>query len=99
MSVDAPRRLLGSTLRLQPNPIRAGDEMSIMFSGVPGDTEAFLDIYDVTGRRISEVRLAPGAETRFLRIGSEDTARWSAGIYFARVRGAEETAGRFIVLR
>lgn len=99
VSVEPLARLSAAGLLLRPNPIRAGQAMSIQWSTPLPAAEATLDVYDVNGRRVTEVRLGPDRSSEFVRIGPEQTARWPAGIYFARLRGSTAPAGRFVVLR
>jgi hypothetical protein len=99
VSVEPPLQPRGPGMRLQPNPIRAGQSILISWSQEASPQPGFLDIYDVNGRRISEVRLGADPGLRFTTVGAARTARWPAGIYFARLRGSAQTAGRFVVLR
>jgi hypothetical protein len=104
------RRLLGSPgtasvptpapglpfLRLGPNPLPPGASLSL--SGETAAPAPWVDVFDVAGRRVATMATRVSGKQFSARFGSELTSTWSAGVYFATLRGSRQSA-RFVVLR
>jgi hypothetical protein len=88
---------LAGGLTIGPNPLRGGAalELSLSDAGAGG---AFVDFFDLAGRRVGTVALAGAGSQRFARVGGATTAAWPAGLYFARVRDSS-IAARLVLLR
>jgi immune inhibitor A len=89
-----PRPLL-----IRPNPVRAGHSVVLHVEGVSAAAGAMVDVYDLSGRRVAEIRLEGVNDQRFAWIGGDRTSDWAAGVYFARVRDVKGLATRLVVLR
>lgn len=83
---------------IAPNPLR--DRRELRFSGSAASAPAGtrLGIFDLAGRRIAAIDLVHDGARWTARIGSAETSRWDAGVYFARLDGTR-SATRFVVLR
>jgi hypothetical protein len=93
-----PANAAAGAITITPNPLRLRRELR--FSGplgaLPGNTR--LGIFDLAGRRITSAELFRDGMRWSVVIGTAETARWDAGVYFARLDGAR-SATRFVVLR
>ena len=58
---------------------------------LPGTAPARLDAIDVAGRRIASQALAAGPASRAITVRLAKTGEWPAGVYFIRLRQANET--------
>ena len=96
---EAPGGPAPVALRLGPNPLRPGQALELRGSAPGTGGPAFVDLYDVTGRRVASAPLLADAGTTRARWTARETAVWSSGIYFARVRGDASATARFVVLR
>jgi len=94
-SLDAPRgAAFTAGLRAWPNP--ASGEVRFQLERTPAAD--VLEVYDVHGRRIADVALESGVESRWT---GRDTAGRPvpAGIYLARLRSNARVAAKFLWLQ
>jgi len=95
---DAPPPVAPGRIAIIPNPLRAHRELRL--SGRIEDlaVDARIGIFDLAGRRIASVPVARDGARWVAAVPTTETARWDAGVYFARMDGAR-SATRFVVLR
>jgi hypothetical protein len=93
-----PPNATPGAITIAPNPLRLRRELrfSGAASALPGNTR--LGIFDLAGRRITSAEIVRDGARWNAVIGTTETARWDAGIYFARLDGVR-SATRFVVLR
>jgi parallel beta-helix repeat protein len=94
-SIDAP----GGSVRIEPNPMRAGAEILFRTSR-PGPLR--VSLLDLAGRcvRTLEAPVGAGAQRVTLEARAEDGRPLEAGVYFVRVSGPDgDLSGRVLVLR
>ena len=71
----------------------------------PGSLPAVLEVFDLAGRRMAAVGLAPQGAFLHCRLGADVTRRWPAGVYLLRARPGAPAAAwagavqRLVVLR
>lgn len=105
----APPPLVVTRLALGPNPLRAGQSLRMSWTGIPAESGAVVDFFDVSGRVLATVPLvksASGADP-FTRgaagfggaLGPAATGGWPSGVYFGHVRGSRQAAARLVFLR
>ncbi len=82
-------------LRIGPNPLRAGAALEVRSADRPS-AAAEVELLDLAGRRVGTARLDRDGRAR---VESAVTARWSSGVYFARMRGEQTRGVLFVVLR
>jgi hypothetical protein len=98
-AVDAPASGAPRTLRLAaaPNPTRGPVAFTL---DLPADADVVLEVFDLSGRRVADVRhgvLAAGRRMLDWN-GLDEGGRPAApGVYLARVQAGRETAGARIV--
>jgi hypothetical protein len=93
----APPRAAGR-LMARPNPLRPGQPLDLACSD-PGPGERTVEVHDVAGRRVAVAVLGADGRSRSARIESGSTARWRAGVYFARIAGERGPSARLVVLK
>jgi hypothetical protein len=79
-----------------PNPFSASTALSL---GASLDRDATLSVFDVAGRRVREFRMAPTAAPVIWDGADENGQRVAAGMYFLRLEGRRDLAGRVAVVR
>jgi hypothetical protein len=97
-SVATPMRAARAlALTVGPNPLRAGRTLQIRASSEA--PSPMVDVFDIGGRIVAVVPLRRAAEAWRGELPGETSARWAAGIYFARLRSAPGQIARLVVLR
>jgi hypothetical protein len=84
---------------LRPNPLRAGQEFELVWTGSAPALGATAEIYDLAGRRVMATLLERRGTTWRARFSGAVTARLTSGVYFVRARAAGAPAQRLVVLR
>lgn len=97
-STREPVRAAAAELRLAPNPARAGANLELRAGAPSAGGGAMLDVFDTGGRRVASVPFAASGAHWTARVPAAVTSAWPSGVYFARVRGANQTA-RVVVVR
>ncbi|OGF25210.1 MAG: hypothetical protein A2V63_11290 [Candidatus Eisenbacteria bacterium RBG_19FT_COMBO_70_11] len=98
-AVPRPAAQPAFALAVGPNPLRAGVPVEIRWAGAAAESPPVVEFFDVAGRRVASVPLEGAEGVRRGRLDGARTARWSSGVYFARVRGGRAASLRLIVLR
>lgn len=80
-----------------PNPLPRGGTLELAWPG-PARGEGRADVFDLSGRRIAEVRLEASPDGWRARLGAGVTRDWAPGIYFARPRSGDGTVARWVLL-
>ena len=78
-----------------PNPVRAGQRLRLRGGA---DGPRLLEIFDLEGRRVAAAESRRDPTGWMVEIPAQVTRDWRSGVYFARVRGANDRA-RVVVLR
>ena len=96
-------------LELGPNPLRAGQPLSMRWAGTAAGSDAVVDFYDLAGRLVASAPLSPAAFAAGPGRGEASAfggslepaaiAGWPSGVYFGRVRGTHQPASRLVFLR
>jgi hypothetical protein len=86
-------------LRLGPNPLRAGAPLVFRAGANLGSSGQVVDLFDLTGRRVTSVPLVRRGEEALGEVPGDATRGWPSGIYFARLRGRNLGGARLVVLR
>jgi hypothetical protein len=95
---DPPPPPRAGTIAIAPNPVRGRRELRFSGSAASLPDGVRLGIFDLAGRRITSAELVRDGARWTSVIGSVETARWDAGVYFARLDGSRPST-RFVVLR
>ena len=93
LSEVAPVRT--ESIRARPNPASDAMELEWSAAGGPGRSLDTINIFNAAGRRVVSLRGDPMNGGLFRARWNESDARHCrvpAGVYFARIRGAEDTA-------
>ena len=86
-------------LQLEPNPIRRGEALTIRASAAAPDAAPWVDVFDVSGRRVTSLQLAPWADGGASVATRDPFAGRPDGVYFVRRRGSNGSAARLVVIR
>jgi len=100
---------VAARLVLGPNPLRAGQPLSMIWAGNAPGSGAMVEFFDLSGRLVATAPLTPGAsvsgpsapgDTGFGGwLGPSVSGGWPSGVYFGRVRGSRQPATRLVFLR
>ncbi len=96
----APARaeLPPTLLRAGPNPLPRGRALELAWEGAP-PVEPVLDLFDVSGRRLTSVNLAAAGDRWTAEVPPGTMSAWPPGLYFARVRSGRSAAAKWMLLR
>jgi immune inhibitor A len=89
-----------AALAAGPNPVRRGQALELRLVRAAAALAGPLEIewFDVSGRRIERTSLARVGDAWVGRLEADRSARWPAGIYFARVRGDRDAGARIVLM-
>ncbi len=99
VSVPAPGRASGLSLRVLGSPATRGDRVSFQISGVPNEA-VMGGIYDLSGRRVTQFHGMTGAAGQLVVGRDRDELDVTSGIYFVRIRQKDQaTTARVVFLQ
>jgi hypothetical protein len=94
--IRVPGDVRAARLTIEPNPIRGAASLALE---LPGTGEAKLQVFDLSGRRVQEVRLG-ALPAGSHRIAWRQSSQLSSGTYYVRLIGpGYSTFGRAAVVR